>query len=376
MSTLDFLQSLEAPTAQILKVDIDLIDPDPKQPRQQFYPVDGVIDPETQQALEELADNIAAVGLLQPITLREKDDGRYQILIGERRWRAFKLNRDRGAPDSDKIPAMIRQELSAAQLKLAQLAENLQRKDLSDRETAAFLKETLEEFPELQKQQLAKIINQSSQYISRILALLDPKWADVVDSGIITYASLLEQYRALPKSKQKELKETAQRENRPLTSGDIRAAKNGTKKGGASAAPVPQPSADAKQQFDPELARRVQEFVAQQAPQGETYQPSEAARSAPAPVRQIKDSGGDAVIPDGAGALNPAILGKREARLTLQQIELLLSRGALSSKAHLVSVMLPVEEMKHAIGQLGMDLPADDAQLPMVLAEAINRSGR
>ncbi|MFP3617421.1 hypothetical protein SB778_46070, partial [Paraburkholderia sp. SIMBA_050] len=78
---------------------------------------------------------------------------------------------------------------------LAQLAENLQRKDLSDRETAAFLKETLEEFPELQKQQLAKIINQSSQYISRILALLDPKWADVVDSGIITYASLLEQYR-------------------------------------------------------------------------------------------------------------------------------------------------------------------------------------
>lgn len=89
MSTLDFLQSLEAPTAQILKVDIDLIDPDPKQPRQQFYPVDGVIDPETQQALEELADNINAVGLLQPITLREKDDGRYQILIGERRWRAF-----------------------------------------------------------------------------------------------------------------------------------------------------------------------------------------------------------------------------------------------------------------------------------------------
>lgn len=52
MSTLDFLQSLEAPTAQILKVDIDLIDPDPKQPRQQFYPVDGVIDPETQQALD------------------------------------------------------------------------------------------------------------------------------------------------------------------------------------------------------------------------------------------------------------------------------------------------------------------------------------
>jgi ParB family chromosome partitioning protein len=376
MSTLDFLQSLEAPTAQILKVDIDLIDPDPKQPRQQFYPVDGVIDPETQQALEELADNINAVGLLQPITLREKDDGRYQILIGERRWRAFKLNRDRGAPDSEKIPAMIRQELSAAQLKLAQLAENLQRKDLSDRETAAFLKETLGEFPELQKQQLAKIINQSSQYISRILALLDPKWADVVDSGIITYASLLEQYRALPKSKQKELKETAQRENRALTSGDIRAAKNGTKKGGASTTPVPQPSADAKQQFDPELARRVQEFVEQQAPQGETYQPSEAARSAPAPARQIKDSGGDAVIPEGAGALNPAILGKREARLTLQQIELLLSRGALPSKAHLVSVMLPVEEMKHAIGQLGMDLPADDAQLPMVLAEAINRSVR
>ncbi|KWO88609.1 hypothetical protein WM32_09185 [Burkholderia ubonensis] len=376
MSTLDFLQSLEAPTAPPVLVDIDLIDPDPDQPRQEFYPVDGVIDPATQQALEELADSIAQVGLLQPITIREKDDGRYKISIGERRWRAFKLNNERGLPESDKIPAMIRNDLTAEQLALAQLAENLQRKDLSDRETAKFLKETLEKFPGLQKQQLAKLVNQSSQYISRILALLDPQWADVVDSGIITYASLLEQYRALPKSKRDELKETAQREKRSLTSGDIRAAKNGTKKGAASAGPVPSPSPDARQQFDPELARRVQEFVSQQAPQGETYQPSEAAWSAPAPVRQIKDSGGDAVIPDGVGALNPAILEKREARLTLQQIELLLSRGALPSKTHLVSVMLPVEEMKHAIAELGMDLPGDDAQLPMALAEAINRSVR
>ncbi|CAB3755814.1 ParB/RepB/Spo0J family partition protein [Paraburkholderia humisilvae] len=376
MSTLDLLQSLEASTAPPVLVDIDLIDPDPDQPRQEFYPVDGVIDEATQQALVELADSITQVGLLQPITIREKEGGRYKISIGERRWRAFRLNNERGVRGSDRIPSMIRNDLTAEQLALAQLAENLQRKDLSDRETAKFLKETLEKFPGLQKQQLAKLINQSSQYISRILALLDPQWADVVDSGIITYASLLEQYRALPRSKQRELKETAQRENRALTSGDIRSAKSAVKKGAVAPVQAPQVPARAVQQFDPILARQVQEFVAKQAPKGETYQPSEVAMSAPAPKRQIFDSGGDAVIPAGVGALNPAILEKREARLTLQQIELLLMRGALVSKAHLVSLMLPVEEIKHAITELGMGLPADDAHLPMALAEAINRSAR
>lgn len=375
MSTLDFLQSLEAPTAQTVKVDLDLIDPDPMQPRQEFYPVDGVLDPETQQALEELADSIAKVGLLQPITLRETEDGRYKISIGERRWRAVCLNRDRGVPESGSIDAMIRQDLSPSQLKLAQLAENLQRKDLSDRETAKFLKQTLEEFPDLQKQQLAKLVNQSSQYISRILALLDPKWSDVVDSGIITYASLLEQYRALPAATQKALKETAQRENRQLTSGDIRAAKAGSRKGDAPP-PAREPSPAAQREFDPELARQVAEYMSSQSPAGESYQPSAAARATPTGGRRIQDAGGDAVIPSGVGALNPTILGKREARLTLQQVEYLLNCDALADKKHLVSIMLPVEEIKQAIERLDAELPLDDSHLPTALADAINKSMR
>jgi ParB family chromosome partitioning protein len=370
MSTLDFLNSLAAPTAQIVSLDIDLIDFDSKQPRKEFYPVDGVIAPEVLQALEELADNVNAVGLLQPILVMPKDDGRYQLAIGERRLRAFRLNRERGLPNSSEIPAIVSNGFTPSQRKLAQLAENLQRSDLSDRETAMFVRDTLEEFPELQKQQIAKIMNKDAQYVSRILALLKPEWADVVETGIITYASLLEQYRALPKDKQTALRETAQREKRPLTSGDIRAAKKG---------PLGQPPAvprEAGQQIDPDLAARVQAFVDAQAPQNEQYEPSAEAVRGPVRSRQIKDTGGDAVIPSGMAALNSSLLEKREMRLTLQQVETLLNRGALANKKHQVSVMLPVEELRDAIKLLGGEIPEDDNQLSMVLTEEINRAAK
>lgn len=371
MSTLDFLNSLEAPTAQIVNVDIDLIDFDSKQPRKEFYPVDGVIAPEVLQALEELADNISAVGLLQPVLLMPKDDGRYQVAVGERRVRAFRLNRERGLPNFGEVPAIISNSFTPLQRKLAQLAENLQRSNQSDLETAQFVRDTLEEFPELQKQQIAKIMNKDAQYVSRILALLKPEWADVVDTGIITYASLLEQYRALPKEKQAALRETAQREKRALTSGDIRAAK----KGGVLGQPPAVPR-EAGKQLDPELAARVQAFVDSQAPQNEQYAPSTEAVKGPVRGRQIKDAGGDAVIPAGTAALNSTMLEKREIRLTLQQVETLLNRGALANKKHQVSVMLPVGELREAIKSLGGEVPEDDSQLSMVLTDEINHAGK
>ncbi|MGP8437788.1 ParB/RepB/Spo0J family partition protein [Paraburkholderia fungorum] len=367
MGTLDFLNSLEAPTAQVISIDIDSIEPDEKQPRTRFRPVDGTIDDDVQTALEELADDIAAVGLTQPIIVREVADGRYNIIAGERRWRAFRLNRDRGLQDSQEIPAIIRQDLVASKLRLVQLSENLQRDDLTDLEIAQFLRDTLEDYPDLQKQALAKVMNKSSQFISRVLALLDPKWSDVVDSGLITYASLLEQFRPLAPEVQEQLKEKARSEGRSITSGDIRAAKEAAK---VQQKAPPQPTGAVG--VNAELAAKVEELIAQQAPENETYRPSAAAKAATTPRDRIKDTGGDAVIPAGTGVLSGVAQQKREARLTLQQLATMLNNGALSDLTHTVALSLPVEEMKQSITVLGGTLPDDDSQLPTVLATTIN----
>ncbi|MGY8527603.1 ParB/RepB/Spo0J family partition protein [Paracidovorax citrulli] len=376
-TTLDFLNSLEAPAVQVVNVDIDLIDPDPEQPRTQFQPVDGQIDPQVMRELEELADDIHENTLLQPITLKENGE-RYRIVMGERRWRAFKLNRDRGLANSQEIPSIIRQDLAAARLRLSQLAENIQRSGLTDLETAIFLKNTLEQYPDLQKQDLAKVVKKSPQYVSRLLALLDPDWAHVVSTGIITYASLLEQFRAVPKDKQAELVAIAKTEGRALTSGDIRSAKASAANDAAAPtqkAPVNDPTPKRPVDIDPQLAASVQAFVDQQAPQNETYTPSAKAAGAPVPRKPIQDTGGDAVIPHGTAVLGNVANEKREARLTIQQIETLLRRDALTNKSHVISLMLPVHDMKDAILRMGGALPEDESTLPMVLAEAINRAG-
>lgn len=366
MSLSKFFNRIETSIEQIVNLEINRIEPDPHQPRTQFYPVDGVIDPTVTQELEELADDIDSNSLLQPIIVQEIGD-QYRIIVGERRWRAFKLNHERGRPHSSKIPAIVRQDLASAQLRLAQLSENLQRSNLTDLEVAKFVQSTLEHYPELKKQELAKILKKSNQYISRLLALLNPEWSDVVDTGILTHASLLEQFRALPENKRKELKARAHQEGRSLTVGDIRSAKEESMRGPDNSV------SETNTRLSPELAYQTQAFIASQAPPGESYEPSAAVESASS---LIKDTGGDAVIPLDTKAINPAVFEKRETRLTLQQLEALLTRNVLPNKKHPVSIMLPVEEMKQAIAQLGGTLSEDERQLPMILTETINRLTR
>src|SRR5260364_316181 len=128
MNSSKFFNRLEAPAEQIVHLDIHRIEPDPNQSRTQFYPVDGVIDPTVMQALAELADDIDANSLLQPIIVQEAGD-KYRIVVGEQR----------GRPNSSAIPAIVLPDLSAARLRLAQLSENLQRSDLTDLEVAQFI---------------------------------------------------------------------------------------------------------------------------------------------------------------------------------------------------------------------------------------------
>ncbi len=96
-----------------------MIEPNPFQPRMNF----------DQEALEELGESIRTLGLIQPITVRRKPDGRYQIISGERRFRACR------ATGMEMIPAYIRDTDDQGMLEMA-IVENIQRENLDPIEVA------------------------------------------------------------------------------------------------------------------------------------------------------------------------------------------------------------------------------------------------
>jgi ParB family transcriptional regulator, chromosome partitioning protein len=116
------------PNEGLLQVDIDLIDPSPYQPRTHFR----------EQALEELAQSIRASGIIQPLVVR-RVDGRYQLIAGERRWRAAQR-----AP-LGRVPVVLRDVPEETALEMA-LVENLQREDLNPIEQARAFERLIEEF--------------------------------------------------------------------------------------------------------------------------------------------------------------------------------------------------------------------------------------
>jgi ParB family chromosome partitioning protein len=106
------------PQTGLLEVDIDLIEPNPEQPRTRF----------AESALDELAQSIKANGIVQPVVVRQKD-GRYQIVAGERRWRAAQRAALR------KIPVVVKDVPDDRLLEIA-LIENIQRQELNPIEEA------------------------------------------------------------------------------------------------------------------------------------------------------------------------------------------------------------------------------------------------
>lgn len=132
------------------------IHPNPDQPRRSFDPV----------ALKELADSIAARGMFQPIIVRPAIDGYgYQIVAGERRWRAAQ------EAQLHKIPAIVR-ELNYAEMMEIALLENIQRSDLNPMEEAEAFKKLMEEFGHTQEA-LSKIVGKSRSHVANHLRLLE-----------------------------------------------------------------------------------------------------------------------------------------------------------------------------------------------------------
>ena len=119
------------------------------------------MDPE---ALQELADSIKAQGILQPIVVREIGEQRYEIVAGERRWRAAQL------AQLDKVPALIRDFSDEAAIALA-LIENIQREDLNPLEEALAMQRFAEEF-KLTHLEIADAVGKSRAAVSNLMRLL------------------------------------------------------------------------------------------------------------------------------------------------------------------------------------------------------------
>jgi len=140
--------------ADILRVPVDAIDPNPFQPRMSFE----------QGELEELANSIRTLGLIQPITVRKLADGRYQIISGERRFRACRL------VGMTSIPAYVREANDQGMLEMA-IVENLQRTDLDPIELAMSYQRLLDEC-QFTQEQLADRVSKGRATVTNTLRLL------------------------------------------------------------------------------------------------------------------------------------------------------------------------------------------------------------
>ena len=139
---------------ELLTLPISKVEPREAQPRKHF----------DEQALQDLADSIAQYGLIQPIVVRKLDSGYYQIIAGERRWRASRM------AGLQEVPVRV---LEADDRRTAELAlvENLQREDLNPIEEAKGYRTLMEEYG-LTQEETARSVGRSRPAVANALRLL------------------------------------------------------------------------------------------------------------------------------------------------------------------------------------------------------------
>jgi len=161
---------VEVPGAHYQEISVSAISPNPRQPRRTF----------DEDTLDELAESIRQVGLLQPVVVREAGPGQYELIMGERRWRA---SQRAGLTD---IGAIVKQTQDNDLLRDA-LIENLHRQQLDPLEEAAAYQQLLDDFGATHEQ-LAQKIGRSRPHISNTLRLLNlpPAVQKRVAAGVIS----------------------------------------------------------------------------------------------------------------------------------------------------------------------------------------------
>ncbi|MBQ3043455.1 MAG: ParB/RepB/Spo0J family partition protein [Alistipes sp.] len=143
------------PMSEMAEVAISDIEPNPLQPRREF----------DDEALAELSASIAQLGVIQPITLRRRADGRYTIISGERRWRASQM------AGLESLPAYIR-DVDDENMHTMALVENIQRQDLNAIEIALGMKRLVEECG-LTQEAMADRVGKKRSTVSNYMRLLN-----------------------------------------------------------------------------------------------------------------------------------------------------------------------------------------------------------
>ncbi|HKW88236.1 MAG TPA: ParB/RepB/Spo0J family partition protein [Candidatus Acidoferrales bacterium] len=153
----------------VLQVDIDLIEPSPYQPRTRF----------AQTALEELAQSIRSTGIIQPLVVRPRGH-RYQLLAGERRWRAAQLS------GMHRVPVVVQDVPDEKALEIT-LVENLQREDLNAIEQAHAFERLIDEF-HLTQEEAAARTGKDRVTVANALRLLklEPSIRELVEDGRVS----------------------------------------------------------------------------------------------------------------------------------------------------------------------------------------------
>lgn len=155
----------------LLSLRLSEIEPNRKQARKRF----------DENALTELASSISAHGLLEPIVVRRKENGYYEIIAGERRWRAARM------AGLSEMPALLR-ELSDEEAALLSLIENLQREDLNPVEEAQGYRDLIDAFS-LTQEEAATRVGKSRAEVANLLRLLrlPRSILDLVEAGELSY---------------------------------------------------------------------------------------------------------------------------------------------------------------------------------------------
>lgn len=169
---------------KLVEIDINLIDEDSEQPRREF----------DKKAIEELAESISEVGLLNPIKVYKVKYGRYKIVFGNRRYKALKLLGFR------KIPCILSDNTDELDIYFEQLTENIQRRDFTPIEEAEGFQKLLDgEKWKVSKKYLASRLGKAEKYITNKLALLvfGPEIRKIIHGGAEILAGKLSEEQAL-----------------------------------------------------------------------------------------------------------------------------------------------------------------------------------
>lgn len=158
-----------APDTGMNEIPVDLIQPGRYQPRTHF----------SEESISELADSIRAQGVMQPIVLRPIGDDHYEIIAGERRWRASQR------AGLEKVPAVIRAVDDETALAMS-LIENIQREDLGPLEEATALQRLIDDF-QMTHQEVSEAVGKSRSAVTNTLRLnsLEAPVADMLEAGDI-----------------------------------------------------------------------------------------------------------------------------------------------------------------------------------------------